>query len=238
MGEGCPNDAALMDYVSSVNIACGVHAGDAGTMRRTVEHAVEKGVAIGAHPGYPDRENFGRFAIKMSQTQIYELITEQFYSLKKVIDDTGGKISHVKPHGALYNQSAQDAEIASVIAQAVFDIDPTLIMFGLSDSLSISEAKKLGLRTASEVFADRTYQRDGSLTARTESNALIHDTGLAIAQVMQITNERTVTATDGSVIPITADTICIHGDGENALKFAMEIRQSLMGANISITAIT
>ncbi|MGB2750859.1 MAG: 5-oxoprolinase subunit PxpA [Pyrinomonadaceae bacterium] len=236
MGEGCANDVGLMNYVSSVNIACGAHAGDAEIMRRTVECAIEKGVVIGAHPGYPDRENFGRFAIEMPHSQIYDLVTEQFNTLNKIAVDAGGKIGHLKPHGALYNQSAVDAELAAVIAQAVFDIDPYLILFGLSGSVSISEAEKLGLKTASEVFADRTYKRDGSLTRRTEPNALIRDTDIAIAQVLQMINNGTVTATDGSVIPITVDTICIHGDGENALAFAIAIRQSLTAAKINITA--
>ncbi|MBK7393197.1 MAG: LamB/YcsF family protein [Chloracidobacterium sp.] len=236
MGEGCPNDSELMNYVSSVNIACGAHAGDAEIMRRTVECAIEKGVAIGAHPGYADRENFGRFAIKMLHSQIYDLVTEQFNTLNKLAVDAGGKIRHLKPHGALYNQSALDSGLAEVIAQAVFDIDPYLILFGLSGSVSISEAEKLGLKTASEVFADRTYKRDGSLTPRAESNALIHDTDIAIAQVMQMIDGGTVTATDGSVVPINADTVCIHGDGDNALEFAMAIRKSLTAANINVAA--
>lgn len=237
MGEGCSNDAELMKYVSSVNIACGAHAGDAEIMMRTVEYAVEKGVAIGAHPGYPDRENFGRFAIEMPHSQIYDLVTEQFNTLNKIAVEAGGKIGHVKPHGALYNQPARDADLAAVIAQAVFDIDPKLILFGLSGSVSISEAKKIGLATASEVFADRTYQSDGSLTPRSEPNALIHDTDVAIAQVLQMISSNTVTTTDGGVIPITANTICIHGDGENALQFAFAIHETLTAANIDVAAI-
>ena len=237
MGEVCANDAELMNYVSSVNIACGAHAGDAEIMRQTVENAIEKGVAVGAHPGYPDRENFGRIALELSPPQIYDLITAQVISLQTIANECGSKISHVKPHGALYNQSARAPDLAAVIAQAVFDIDPRLILFGLSGSVSISAAKTAGLRTASEVFADRTYRSDGNLTPRTESNALIHDTDIAIAQVMQMVNNGTVTATDGSVIPIKADTICIHGDGDNALAFIMSIRQSLIAADIDVVAI-
>lgn len=237
MGEGCANDAELMDYVSSVNIACGAHAGDAETMRRTVECAAEKGVAIGAHPGYPDRENFGRFAMEMSHAEIYDLVTGQFFALKQITDDVGVEIKHLKPHGALYNKAARDKNLAATIAQAVFDLDPNLVLFGLSGSHSITEAEKPGLRTASEVFADRTYTKNGDLTPRTESNALIHDTDTAIVQVLQMINDGMVTATDGSVIPIIADTVCIHGDGENALEFAMAIRQSLTAANINVAAI-
>ncbi|MEQ1923945.1 MAG: 5-oxoprolinase subunit PxpA [Pyrinomonadaceae bacterium] len=236
MGEGCPNDAELMNYVSSVNIACGAHAGDAEIMLRTVECAVDKGVAIGAHPGYADRENFGRFALEMSHSEIYVLITEQFKTLKEIVDSVGGEIKHIKPHGALYNEAARDAKLAAVIAKAVFAIAPNIVLYGLSGSESISQAKKLGLRTASEVFGDRTYQTNGSLTPRTEPNALILDTDIAIAQVLQMVNDGTVNAIDGNVIPITADTICIHGDGDNALEFASAIRQSLMAANINVAA--
>ncbi len=236
MGEGCPNDAELMNYVSSVNIACGAHAGDAEIMRRTVEIAVEKGVAVGAHPGYADRENFGRVAMEMSQAEIYDLVTKQFLALKQITDSAGVEIKHLKPHGSLYNQAARDKDLAATIAQAISDLDQRLVLFGLSGSHSITEAEKIGIRTASEVFADRTYQLDGSLTPRTQSNALIHDTSTSIEQVLQMINDGTVTATDGSVIPIIADTICIHGDGENSLAFAMAIRQSLWSANIDIAA--
>lgn len=237
MGEGCANDAELMDYVSSVNIACGAHAGDAEIMRRTVECAIEKGVAIGAHPGYPDRENFGRFAIEMPHSQIYDLVTEQFDTLNNIAVDTGGKIGHVKPHGALYNQSARDAGLAATIAQAVFDIDPKLVLFGLSGSVSISEAKEIGLATASEVFADRSYQGGGSLTPRTQPNALIKDTNIAVAQVLQMIQDGTVTTTNGSTIPITSETICIHGDGDNALGFAIAVRAAILKKGIEVLPI-
>ena len=234
MGEGCPNDAELMKYVSSANIACGYHAGDAATMRQTVETAIEKDVAIGAHPGYPDRENFGRIAMQMSPNQVFEIVTEQIAALNEIVVNAGKKLSHVKPHGDLYNQSAHDAELAAAIAEAVFDFDPNLILFGLSGSVSINEAEKLGCNTASEVFADRTYQPDGSLTPRNLPNALIHDTDKAVSQVLQMVRMQTVTTLTGEAIPIRADTICIHGDGENAVEFAIAISQALKNNGIEI----
>ena len=234
MGEGCGNDAELMDYVSSTNIACGFHAGDAATMRRTVETALEKGVAIGAHPGYPDRENFGRVAMQLSPRQVREIVTEQIATLSEIAVAAGGKLSHVKAHGAMYNQAAHDTELAAAIAEAVRDFDENLVLFCLSGSPMISEAEKLGLRSASEVFADRTYQRDGTLTPRTQSNALIHETDLAVGQAIQMLTSGTVTTVDGATVDIRANTICLHGDGENALEFAISISRALAQNNIAI----
>ena len=237
MGEGCGNDAALMDYVSSVNIACGAHAGDTQTMRKTVETAVSKGIAIGAHPGYPDRENFGRIPMNLTHTDIHNLMVDQVAALKDVCDEFAADLRHVKPHGALYNQSARDPELARVIANAVLSISKDLILFGLSGSQSIDEAKQLGLRTASEVFADRTYMPDGSLTPRTDANAMITDARVAATQVLQMITKRTVTATGDVEVPITADTVCIHGDGQNALAFAATIHRELTDNGIAIKAL-
>lgn len=237
MGEGCGNDADLMDFVSSANIACGFHAGDAATMKATVEKAIEKGVAIGAHPSFPDRKGFGRTAMKLTHKNVFEIVSEQVETLNIICKLAGGKLSHVKPHGSLYNQSARDPELARTIANAVFEIDSSLVLFGLSGSSSITEAKKIGLRTASEVFADRTYTADGKLTPRTESNAMIVDTNAAVAQVLQMVNHQSATATDGTVVPVTADTICIHGDGENALEFAEFVHRELTANGVRIKAI-
>ena len=236
MGEGYPNDAALMDYVSSVNIACGFHAGDDATMRTTVKAAIEKGVAIGAHPSYPDRENFGRTAMSLAPDEIREIVTEQIQILQAVCDADGGKLSHVKPHGALYNHSAKDPAIAAAIAQAVRDHDPKLILFGLSGSVSIGEAQTIGLQTASEAFADRTYRSDGSLTPRSEANALIIDTVVAAEQAFRMISNGCVIAAGGELVAIEADTICIHGDGEHALDFAAAIHKKLTENGIRIKA--
>lgn len=228
------NDAALMDYVSSVNIACGFHAGDASTIRNTVETALEKGVKIGAHPSFPDLQGFGRREIKMSVDEIFDIVLFQVAALKGVCEALGGKLHHVKPHGALYNTAAKSAEISAAIAEAVKRIDEGLIFYGLSGSLLISEAERTGLKTASEVFADRTYRADGSLTPRNEPNALIHDSKQSIAQVLEMIFEQKVTATNGEKFTIKAETICLHGDGEHALEFAGLINSELTKCGVSI----
>ncbi len=237
MGEGCANDAALMDYVSSVNIACGFHAGDADTMRRTVDTALEKDVAIGAHPGYRDRENFGRTKMLLPLDEVRGIVIEQINALRDICDAAGAILRHVKPHGALYNQAVKDAELARAVAEAVIDVDQALIYFGLSGSVMISEAEGCGLKTASEVFADRSYQSDGSLTQRTESNALITDPETGVAQVVQMIERKSVSSVDGAVVPIKADTVCIHGDGEHALAFAAAIHTRLIAGNVNIAPV-
>lgn len=231
------NDAALMDYVSSVNIACGFHAGDAGVIRKTIEIAIEKNVAIGAHPSFPDLQGFGRREMKMSSEEVFDIVLYQISAIKGICESLGAKLHHVKPHGALYNQAAKDKSLAEAIAKAVKSLDKNLILYGLSQGFLISEAEKIDLKTASEVFADRTYQTDGSLTPRSESNALIKDSERAAAQVLQMISEQTVTATSGEQVSIKADTICIHGDGENALEFAKTINEKLRENRIEISAI-
>ncbi len=237
VGEGCGYDAELMGLVSSANIACGYHAGDEETMRKTVDLAVENGVTIGAHPGYPDRENFGRDVMDLSASEIVRIVTDQINALAEIAKTAGGKVTHVKPHGALYNQSARDPELASVIARAIADLDDRLILFGLSGSHSISEAEKIGLRTASEVFADRTYQSDGSLTPRTDLKALIQDQETASTQVLDMIKYGRVRSVDAIMIPIIAQTVCIHGDGDNAANFARAINRALAQSGIEIKAI-
>ncbi len=231
------NDAALMDYVSSINIACGFHAGDATTIRKTIEKAIEKNVAIGAHPSFPDLQGFGRREIKMSADEVFDIVLYQIAAVKGICESSGAKLHHVKPHGALYNRAARDAETAKAIAKAVKSLDKNLILYGLSGSFLISEAKKNGLQTASEVFADRTYTSAGNLTPRTESNALIKETEKSVLQVLQMINEQTVTATTGEKVLLKTETICIHGDGENALVFAKRIREKLIENNIEISEI-
>jgi UPF0271 protein len=234
MGEGCPNDAELMKYVSSANVACGYHAGDPEIMRRTVELALEHSVAIGAHPGYEDRENFGRTAMSLSQSEIYRLVTDQLERMRAVCDLLGARVNHIKPHGALYNQAATDRSLANAIVDAVVRFDPALVFYGLSGSFMISEAKSAGLKTSAEVFADRTYQGDGTLTPRSVSGSLITNTDAAIAQVVEMVDKQTVRTLAGETIPIKAETICIHGDGENAVELAKAIRESLEQHSIDI----
>lgn len=227
-------DAELMNYVSSVNVACGFHAGDASVMRETIEKAIEKDLAIGAHPSFPDLQGFGRRNMKMSADEIFDIVLYQVSALKGICEAFGVRLHHVKPHGALYNQAARDATIAASIAKAVKAVDEKLVFYGLSGSFLIDEGEKLGLKTASEVFADRTYQTDGSLTPRVEPNALITDAEEAVSQVLQMIFERVVKSVDDEAIPITAETVCIHGDGENALRFARTIREKLTANGIEI----
>lgn len=234
LGEGMPNDAALMPYISSANIACGFHAGDEETMRRTIGLAIEHSVAIGAHPGFPDKENFGRTEMLFPEEDIVSIVSEQIYIMLDLVFAMGGKLQHVKPHGALYNMSARDSYLANAIANAVKDIDENLILFGLSGSMSIQAAESIGLQTANEVFADRTYSADGTLTSRKEKNALISDVSRMEKQVLQMIQEQQVTSVDGSVVPLKADTICIHGDGEYAIVFAKQLHQLLHNHHITL----
>ncbi|MEJ7863073.1 MAG: 5-oxoprolinase subunit PxpA [Pyrinomonadaceae bacterium] len=228
------NDTELMKYVSSVNIACGFHAGDATVMRKTVQTALEKGVAIGAHPSFPDLQGFGRREMSLSAQEIFDAVLYQVSALKGICEAFGAQLHHVKPHGALYNQAAKNSKIACAIGEAVKALDKNLIFYGLSGSFLISEAENAGLKTASEVFADRTYQADGSLTPRTEPNALIKTSEQAVAQVLQMVKEQTITAMSGESIALKAETVCIHGDGENAPELARTIREKLIDNNIQI----
>ncbi|HLF44914.1 MAG TPA: 5-oxoprolinase subunit PxpA [Chitinophagaceae bacterium] len=237
LGEGCGNDSLIMPYISSASIACGYHAGDEKLMNQTVELCLKHSVAIGAHPSFPDRENFGRTDMHLTLNEIYDLITNQVRLMIKIATEAGAKVQHVKPHGALYNMAAKSIKISSVIALAIKDINEKLILFGLSGSHLINEAQKLGLKSCSEVFADRTYREDGRLTARSDPKALIADPEKAIAQVLQMINKGTVTATTGKEIPVTANTVCLHGDGEHAVELAKKIHTALKENNIAIKAI-
>lgn len=231
------DDAALMDFVSSINVACGFHAGDATTIRETVQTAIEKGIAVGAHPSYPDLQGFGRRAMSFSAQEIFDIVLYQVAAIKGICEAFGAKLHHVKPHGALYNSAARDEKIAHAIAEAVKRIDDNLIFYGLSGSRLISEAEKLGLKTASEVFADRTYQPDGNLTPRNQPNALIDSIEKSAAQVLQMIETQTVTTVENETIPIKAETICIHGDGANALDFAKEIHRRLREKDVLIETV-
>jgi 5-oxoprolinase (ATP-hydrolysing) subunit A len=230
-------DEALMDVVTSINVACGFHAGDATVMRRTVATALRKNVSIGAHPSYLDLQGFGRREMNMSAEEVFDIAVYQIAALKGIVESQGGRLHHVKPHGALYNAAAKDENLANALAEATKVIDDGLIFYGLSGSALISEAEKIGLQTAAEVFADRTYQSDGSLTPRSQNNALIGDTETAVRQVIKIIKEKRVTAVDGSRIYLNADTICIHGDGKHALAFAVAIKNRLIAEEINLKSL-
>ena len=237
MGEGLNTDAKIMPYISSANIACGYHAGDETIMKQTISLAIQHNVAIGAHPGFADIANFGRIEMQLPLNEVYQLITEQVLLLQNIAASLGTKLNHVKPHGALYNMSARDPLLANTIAKAVYKIDPKLVLFGLSGSHSITEAKKAGLVTASEVFADRTYTDTGSLTPRTQPNALIVSGDAALLQVVKMIAQKIVTSVSGKEVAIIAETVCIHGDGIHAVSFAKTIYQSLQQKNIGIQSI-
>lgn len=230
-------DEEILDFITSANIACGFHAGDPATIRKTVQLAMEKNVGIGVHPGLQDLVGFGRRNMQISPQEAYDLVVYQIGAIYAFAKSEGGKIQHVKPHGALYNMAAKSAPLSEAIAKAIYKVDPELILFGLAGGELVKAGKKIGLRTANEVFADRTYQQDGSLTPRTDSQALITNHEAAVNQVIQMVKEGKVTSLQGINVPIQADTICIHGDGANALDFARYISDSLKDAGIEIAKI-
>ena len=231
LGEGAGHDAALMPLITSANIACGAHAGDLATMRETVALAQRHGVAIGAHPGFADRENFGRRELVLTPAEIRTTVRGQIELLRTLCP-----VRHVKPHGALYNMAARDPAIAAAIADAVHEIDPALIVFAPAHSELSRAALSRGLRVANEVFADRTYRRDGSLTPRSEPGALICDEHAAVAQALRMIREGLVRATDGTDVAIVADTVCVHGDGPSPVEFVRRLRAELTAAGIEIGA--
>jgi 5-oxoprolinase (ATP-hydrolysing) subunit A len=229
LGEGAGHDAGLMPLITSANIACGAHAGDAATMRATIALAQQHGVAIGAHPGFADRANFGRRELALPPAVVRALVRAQIEALRAL-----SPVRHVKAHGALYNLAARDAACADAIAGAVHEVDAALIVFVPSNSEVARASRARGLRIANEVFADRTYQRDGSLTPRARPDALIRDEHTAVAQVLRMIREGVVRATDGTDVPIVADTVCLHGDGPDPVAFARRLRTELGAAGIEV----
>ena len=230
LGEGMPNDEPLMAYISSANIACGAHAGSIDTIRRTIGLAIENGLAVGAHPSYNDTANFGRVDLLdqgLSMDQLKKDIESQLEIFTKVCAEFSIRPSHIKPHGALYNRAARDEEVARLIASIVQEMDFAPLLYGLSGSIHAEIARDYGLRYIQEVFADRTYQKDGTLTPRTVKGALIENLDKSLEQVISMVGFGRVTAMDGTELAIKADSICIHGDGKNALDFARFIRSSL-----------
>lgn len=234
LGEGCVNDEALLQRVSSANIACGFHAGDALTMQQSVRLAMKYGVAIGAHPSFPDRENFGRSAMQLPPETVYAQVVYQLGALAAITRAEGGKMIHVKPHGMLYNQAATDAVLADAIARAVFDVDPTLRLVGLAGSELIRAGERAGLQTRQEVFADRRYQSNGALVPRSQPDAMIDSDQQALEQTLTMVQQQKVLSREGVWVPVKADTVCLHGDGEHALTFAMRLREAFDEQGIEI----
>jgi UPF0271 protein len=236
LGEGMPNDKALMAYISSANIACGYHAGDEDIMQRTIEYCLQHNVAIGAHPGFRDKENFGRTEMQLSNEQLYDLIAEQIVLMQKYCKAMQADLHHVKLHGALYNMTAKSEGMSEVVVQVIKDLNPNLIIYGLSGSTTIKQSKMAGLKVANEVFADRTYQDNGTLTPRTEKHALITDQETSLKQVMDMVKDKNVLSYTGKLIPLEVDTICLHGDGQHALPFTKAIYDFLTSNHIHIQA--
>jgi UPF0271 protein len=230
--EGIGNDEALMPFITSANIACGYHAGDEETMRTTIQLTKKYGVHAGAHPSFPDKENFGRTEMPCTPQELYHFVAKQLHLFGKISDECEVPFHHVKPHGALYNMAARDAELAEAFVFAVRDFKSQLIVYGLSNSHLVAEAKKISLPAMREVFADRTYRDDGSLTPRSQPDALIEDEDKSIQQVLRMIEQKTVRTTSGKEIPICADTVCIHGDGKHAVSFAQKIYHSLQQRNL------
>ena len=241
MGEGygawrMGDDLALLEHVSSANIACGFHAGDPDTMARTVHAAAARGVAIGAHPSLPDLQGFGRRAMQVTEAEAYAFTLYQTAALAGFARAAGAPLRHVKAHGALYNMAAKDAALSGAICRAVRDFDPGLVVFALAGSVTVDVARDMGLRVAQEVFADRSYQADGSLTPRSQPGAMVTALEASVAQVRRMVHEGHVRSQSGADVAIQADTICLHGDQPGAAAFAAAIRAALLADGIAIQA--
>ncbi|MDG5787446.1 LamB/YcsF family protein [Evansella sp. AB-P1] len=230
------NDENVLQYITSANIACGYHAGDHNVMHRTVKLATENNVSIGAHPGLPDLMGFGRRMMEVSPSDVYNMVVYQVSALQGFLHIQKEKLHHVKPHGALFNMAATNTDIARSIAMAVKDIDSSLILYGLAGSELIKEGGKVGLSVAQEVFADRTYQPDGTLTPRTHPNGVISNAEQMMNQSLEIVLGGFVTAIDGSKIPIQGDTICVHGDKTESLYFVQQLRATFEEHGVTVTS--
>ncbi|MDT3496216.1 5-oxoprolinase subunit PxpA [Bacillus toyonensis] len=231
------NDDEILPFVSSINVACGFHAGDPIVMRQTVEKALKHNVAIGAHPGFPDLIGFGRRNMNVSASEVYDYVLYQIGALDGFVKAAGAKMHHVKPHGALYNMAATDPAIADAIVKAISHMNPDLLLYGLANSEAfIRAAEKYNVTLVQEAFADRTYKQDGTLTSRTEKNALITDEDEAIKQVLQMVKEGYVEAVNGEKVTVQAQTICLHGDGKEAVQFAEKIYRTFELNDVSICA--
>jgi UPF0271 protein len=236
VGEGCGQDAALIPLISSANIAFGFHAGDVDSMREAVVLARAHGVAIGAHPSFPDREHFGRREMVLTPADLHECIAGQVQTLAAMAASEGTTLRHVKPHGALYNLAARDEDLAEAVARAVLSVDPALLLFGLAGSLLLTAGARAGLRCISEVFADRAYLPDGSLLPRDRPGSVIHSAAAVAVRAVRMAREGTIAAVDGSQIGVQARTICLHGDTPGAATLATRIRDALAAAGITVSA--
>jgi UPF0271 protein len=231
------HDAILLQHITSANVACGFHAGDPGVMRVTVALAKQHGVAIGAHPGFADLVGFGRRELHATPREVEDLVVYQIGALAAFAAAQGERLQHVKPHGALFNMAARDGALADAVARAIAAVDRSLVLFGLAGSELVMAGDRAGLRTASEVFADRAYTPDGSLVSRRTPGAVIHDAAVVVERVVRMAREHAVAAIDGSIVRLQVDTICVHGDTPGAADLAARIREALTGAGVVVKAI-
>ena len=236
LGEGIGNDAALMPLISSANIACGAHAGDESMMRTTVRLAMRHDVAIGAHPGYADRTNFGRIELRLGASETEELVASQMRLMLEICRDLGVRMNHVKPHGALYNQACCDRSVADAVVRAIAGVDPGALLFAPAGSALWDAAHTAGIKPVAEVFADRTYQRDGRLTPRSRPDAILADPTAAAQQAVRVVRRGRIVATDGSEVSVAAQTLCIHGDAPHAIAVLAAVRRALISERIVIAA--
>ena len=231
-------DSEVLKYISSANVACGFHAGDPMVMEKTVALAKANGVAVGAHPGYPDLIGFGRRNMTISPAEAKAYTKYQVGAMLAFTKAQGIKLQHCKPHGAFYNNAAVNMELAVAICEGVYEVDPDIILLGLAGSKHLEAAKEVGLRCASEVFADRAYMEDGTLVPRKMPGAVIHDTDVTIARVLKMVKEGCVESITGKIIPIKADSICVHGDNPKAIEFVNTIRSTLQAEGVEIAPIS
>ncbi len=230
-------DEQVMPNITSANIACGAHAGDPSVMRRTIRLAREAGVAVGAHPGFPDLQGFGRREMDLGVPEVEDSVLAQIGALAAIARSEGITLQHVKAHGALYNMAARSRAVADAIARAIKGFDPSLVMFGLPDSSLIAAARDLGLRVAAEGFADRAYRLDGSLTPRTEPGAVIHDSAAVVERALRMVRDGVVQTADRRDVQLKIDTICVHGDTPGAADLSRRLRAALTGAGAIVQAV-
>ena len=230
------DDRGIMPLISSANVAAGFHAGDPSTIRETVALAVEHGVAVGAHPSLPDLQGFGRRAMKVSAQEVYDLVLYQGGAIEAFARAAGTRLHHVKIHGMLYNMAAKDAELSDAIARAVRDLGKGVILYGLSGSAMMDAARKVGVRAVGEVFGDRSYQADGTLTPRGQPGAMITDAAASVAQVLMMVEQGKLRAQSGVEVPVDAGTLCLHGDQPDAVRFAKVLREAFAARRIEVRA--
>jgi UPF0271 protein len=236
-GRGLDDDEALAPLISSMNVACGFHASDPATMRRTVRLAKQHGVAVGAHPSYPDRAGFGRRSLGATPEEVRDDVTYQVGALWAFCRAEGVPLRHVKPHGALYNAAARDEALAAAVCQAAWAVDPALAVVGLAGSRMAAVARRLGVRWVGEAFADRAYGRDGALVPRAEPGAVIHDPSLVAERAVRLAREGRVAAMDGSDLEVEARTLCVHGDTPGAVELVKAVRERLAREGIAVRAV-